>query len=184
MLDAKPVSTPLSAHFKLSSQLCLSSDEESKYMSKVPCVNAVGCLMYLMLCIRLDISHAVSMVSRYMANLGKEHWNVVKWIFRYLIGTCDFGILFDQRASTEAVGYVDSNYAGDLDSRKSMTVYVFRFAGGPICWKFTLQDVVALSTTEAEYTSMTKVGKEALWLSGLVNELGFKQDSMVLHCDS
>ena len=59
----------------------------------------------------------------------------------------DFSILFDQRAGTEAVGYVDSNYAGDLDSRKSATGYVFRFVGGPICWKSTLQDVVALSTT-------------------------------------
>ena len=153
-------------------------------MSKVSYANAVGCLMYLMVCTRPDISHAVSVISRYMADLGKEHWNAVNWIFRYLTGTRDFGILFDQRASTEAVGYVDSDYAGDLDSRKSMTSYVFRFAGGPICWKSTLQDVVALSTTEAEYMAMTEAGKEAVWLSGLVNELGFKQDSMVLHCDS
>ena len=133
MLDAKPVSTPLFAHFKLSSQLCPSSDKESEYMSKVPYANAVGCLMYLMVCTRPDISHAVSVVSRYMADPGKEHWNAVKWIFRYLTGTRDFGILFDQRASTEAVGYVDSDYAGDLDSRKSMTGYVFRFNSGLIC---------------------------------------------------
>ena len=140
--------------------------------------------MYLMVCIRPDISHAVNVVNRYMANPSKEHWNVVKWIFRYLTGTRDFGILFDQRASTEVVGYVDSDYAGDLDSRKSMIGYLFRFAGGPICWKSTLQDVVALSTTKVEYMAMTEARKEAAWLSGLVNELGFKQDSMVLHCDS
>ena len=103
MLDAKPISTPLSTHFKLSSQLCPSSDEELKYMSKVPYANAVRCLMYLMVCTRPDISHAVSVVSRYMVDLGKEHWNAVKWIFRYLTGTHDFGILFDQRASIEAV---------------------------------------------------------------------------------
>ena len=143
-------------------------------MFKVPYTNAVGCLMYLMVCTRPNISLVVSVVSRYVAYLGKEHWNAVKWIFRYLTGTHDFGILFDQRASTEAVGYVDSNYAGDIDSRKSMTCYVFRFAGGPICWKSTLQDVVALSTTEAEYMAMTEAGKEAVWLSGLVIELGFK----------
>ena len=184
MLDAKLVSTPLSAHFKLSSQLCSSSYEESKYMFKVPYTNAVGCLMYLMVCIRPDISHAVSVVSRYVANPGKEHWNAVEWIFRYLTSTRDFSILFDQRASMEAAGYVDSDYAGDLDFRKSTIGYVFRFDGGPICWKSTLQDVVALSTTEAKYMAMTEAGKEAAWLSGLVNELGFKQDSMVLHCDS
>ena len=65
-----------------------------------------------------------------------------------------------------------------------MTGYVFRFASSPIFWKFTLQDVVAFSTTEAKYMAMIEAGKEVAWLSGLVNELGFKQDSMVLHCDS
>ena len=48
----------------------------------------------------------------------------------------------------------------------------------------SLQDVVALSVVKAEYMTMTETGKEAVWLSGLVNELDFKQDSMVLHCDS
>ena len=184
MLDAKPVSTPLSSHFKLSSELCPSLDEELEHMSKVPYANVVGCLMYLMVCTRLDISHAVSVVSRFMVDPGKEYWNAIKWIFRYLTGTRDFGILFDQRAGTEVVGYVDSDYAGDLDSRKYTTCYVFRFVGGPICWKSTLQDVVALSIIDAEYMAMTEAGKEAVWLSGLVNKLGFKQDSMVLHCDS
>ena len=65
-----------------------------------------------------------------------------------------------------------------------MTGYVFRFTGSPIFQKSTLQDVVAFSTTEAKYMAMTEAGKEVAWLSGLVNELGFQQDSMVLHCDS
>ena len=99
MLDAKPISTPLFAHFKLPLQLCPSSDEELKYMSIVSYANTVGCLKYLMVCTRPNISHAVSVVSRYMANLGKEHWNAIKWIFRYLTSTCDFNILFDQRVS-------------------------------------------------------------------------------------
>ena len=153
-------------------------------MSKVPYVNAIRCLMYLMVCTRPDIYHVVSVVSRYLVDPSKEQWNAVKWIFRYLTGTRDFGILFYQRASTEAVGYVDSDHVRDLDSRKSMTGYVFRFAGGPICWNSTLQDAIALSTTEAKYMVMTEAGKEVVCLNGLVNELGFKQDSMVLHCDS
>ena len=138
MLDAKPISTPLFAHFKLPLQLCPSSDEELKYMSIVSYANTVRCLKYLMVCTRPNISHAVSVVSRYMANPDKERWNAVKWIFRYLTGTRDFSILFDQRASTEAGGYVDSDYVGDLDFRKSMIGYVFRFDGGPICWKSIL----------------------------------------------
>lgn len=85
------------------------------------------------------VHKAVGMVSRYMADPGKELWNAVKWIFRYLAGTRDFGIMFDQKlASTTVMGYVDADYAEDLDSRRSMTGYVFMFAGGSICWKSTL----------------------------------------------
>ena len=57
------------------------------YMSKVPYALAVGSLMYAMVCTRPDIAHAVGVVSRYMNNLGKEHWMAVKWILRYLRGT-------------------------------------------------------------------------------------------------
>jgi hypothetical protein len=53
-------------------------------MSKVPYSSAVGSLMYAMFCLGPDLSYAIRLVSRYMANLGKEHWNTVKWIFRYM----------------------------------------------------------------------------------------------------
>ena len=73
MNKVKPVNVPLASHFKLSSGLCPSSDEEKNYMSRVPYANAVGCLMYAMVCTRPDISHAVGVVSKYMENPGKEH---------------------------------------------------------------------------------------------------------------
>ena len=60
------------------------------------------------------------------------------------------------------IGYFDSDYAGDLDKRRSTTGYVFIFAGGPISWKSTLQSTVALSITEAEYMAITEVVKEAI----------------------
>ncbi|KAK3039791.1 hypothetical protein RJ639_027104 [Escallonia herrerae] len=185
MLNAKPVSIPLGAHFQLSSQLCLGTKEDVKYMSRVPYANAVGCLMYAMVCTRPDISHAVSMVSRYMGNPGKKHWDAVKWIFRYLAGSTNFGVMFDRDgAKGEVSGFVDSDYAGDLDSRRSTTGYIFTFYGGPICWKSVLQSTTALSTTEAEYMTLTEAAKEALWLKGLVEELGFKQRGVLLQCDN
>ena len=80
MHNAKPVTTPFTSHFKLSKEMCLKTQEVVDYMSKFSYASAVGSLMYAMVCTRLDIAHAVGVVSRYMNNPGKEHWMVVKWI--------------------------------------------------------------------------------------------------------
>jgi hypothetical protein len=189
MENAKPVSTPLANHFHLSTSQCPKTVEETEDMSKVPYASAVGCLMYAMVCTRPDLAHAVStvskyMASKYMANPGKQHWNAVKWIFRYLKGTTDYGITFvRQKSNLSVVGYVDADYAGDLDDKRSTTGYVFTLAGGPICWKSMIQSTVAMSTTEAEYMAAAEATKEALWLIGLVKELGIQQGGVSLHCD-
>ncbi|KAE8676394.1 hypothetical protein F3Y22_tig00111614pilonHSYRG00061 [Hibiscus syriacus] len=81
-------------------------------------------------------------------------------------------------------GYVDSDYEVDLDNRRSITRYVFTLGGGPICWKSTVQSVVALSTTEVEYLAAAEATKEILWLTGLVNELGVQQGGVQLLCDN
>jgi hypothetical protein len=120
MQDAKPVSTPLASHFKLSLDLCPTSDEDIKYMSRVPYSSVVGSLMYAMVCSHPDLAHAMSVVSRYMANPGKEYWNAVQWIFRYLRGTSNACLRFG-KSTRGLVGYVDSGYAGDLDTRRSLT---------------------------------------------------------------
>ena len=182
----KPVSTPLAPHFKLSAMESPQTDEERSEMAHVPYANAVGSLMYAMVCTRPDISQAVSMVSRYMHDPGKMHWQAVKWILRYIHGTVDFGLKFekDSRARQHVFGYVDSDYAGDLDKRRSTTGYVFTLAGGPVCWRSTLQSTVALSTTEAEYMAATEAIKEAIWLHGLISDLGIVQDHVDVFCDS
>ncbi|KAE8657094.1 hypothetical protein F3Y22_tig00116997pilonHSYRG00993 [Hibiscus syriacus] len=173
MSSAKPVSTPLANHFKLSSEQCAKTDKEAEDMAKVSYSNVVGCLMYAMVCTRPDLGYVVSQVCKYMSKHGKQHWEAVKWIFRYLKGTVGHRIVFgSQRDNPLVVGYVDSDYAGDLDNRRSTIGYVFTLGGRPICWKSTVQSVVALSTTEAEYMVAAEAAKEALWLTGLVKELG------------
>jgi hypothetical protein len=74
--------------------MCPKTQEEIKYMSKVPYSLAVGSLMYAMVCTRPDIAHAVGVVSGYMNNPGKEHCEAVKWILRYLIGTTTHALCF------------------------------------------------------------------------------------------
>jgi hypothetical protein len=78
MHDSKPVSTSIAPHFKLSYSQSPSTDSDFEYMSKVPYSSVVGSLMYVMVCSRPDLSYAMSLISRYMANPGKEHWNAVK----------------------------------------------------------------------------------------------------------
>ncbi|KAE8692022.1 hypothetical protein F3Y22_tig00110863pilonHSYRG00024 [Hibiscus syriacus] len=164
---------------------CPKTYKEAEDMSKVPYSNPVGCLMYAMICTRPDLAHAVSQVCKYMSKPGKQHWEAVKWIFRYLKGTVGHGIVFgSQRDNPLVVGYVDSDYAGDLDNRRSTTWYVFTLGEGPICWKSTIQSVVALSTTEAQYMAAAEAAKEALWITGLVKELGVQQGGVQLLCDN
>ena len=71
-------------------------------------------------------------------------------------------------------GYVDADFTGDIDSRKSTTKFVFTLGGTTISWASNLQKIVTLSTTEAEYVATTETGKEMIWLYGFLDELGKK----------
>ncbi|KAL9249238.1 Retrovirus-related Pol polyprotein from transposon TNT 1-94-like protein [Drosera capensis] len=81
-------------------------------------------------------------------------------------------------------GYTDADMAGDLDHRKYTSGYVFTFAGGAVSWQSKLQKCCALSTTEAKYIAATEAGKELLWLTRFLVELGMQQEKMVVFCDS
>ena len=119
--------------------------------------------MYAMVCTRPDIAHAVGVVSRFLENPGKEHWEAVKWILTYLRGTTRDCLCF-KGSDPILKGYTHGDMAGDLDNRKSTTGYLFTFSAGAISWQSKLQKCVALSTTEAEYIVATEAGKEMVWL--------------------
>ncbi|CAN1802350.1 Retrovirus-related Pol polyprotein from transposon TNT 1-94 [Linum perenne] len=152
-------------------------------MSRVPYSSAVGSLMYAMVCSRPDLSHALSVVSRYMANPGREHWQAVQWIFRYLRGTSKACLQFG-KSRNGLVGYVDADYGGDLDSRRSLTGFVFTIGGCAVSWKASLQSSPALSTTEAEYMAVCEACKEAVWLKGLYAEFPGDSSCITIFCDS
>jgi hypothetical protein len=183
MEGAKPVSSPLGNHFKLSKRSCPTTQEEKDKMAKIPYASAVGSLMYAMVCTRPDIAQAVGVVSRYLSNPGRDHWEAVKWILRYLRGSSKLCLCFGE-SKPVLEGFTDADWAGDLDSRKSTSGYLFTFAGGAVSWQSKLQKCVALSTTEAEYIAANEAGKEVIWLKNYLNELGVKQADYVIHCDS
>jgi hypothetical protein len=139
--------------------------------------------MFAMICTRPDIAQAVRAVSRYMANPGIEHWNTIKRILRYIKGTSNVALYYGG-LEFSVRGYVDLDFVGDLEKRKSTTGYVFIIAEGAMSWVFKLQTVVALSTTEAEYMTTTQACKEAIWMKKLMEELRHKQEKIPLYCDS
>ena len=71
-------------------------------------------------------------------------------------------------------GYSDADYANNVDDRRSVTGYVFVFAGAPLSWNSMTQHSVALSTMEAEYYAVCKATKEAIYLRMLFEESGMK----------
>ena len=148
-------------------------------MSRVPYASAVGSLMYAMVYTRPDIAHAVGVLSRFMSNPGKEHWTIVKQVFRYLRGTSDYGLCYQGRPELERMldirGFVDADWARDLDQRRSTSGYVFSLFGGVVSWMSKRQSVVALSTTEEEYIAATHPSKEAVWLQILCSSMGLVQ---------
>lgn len=131
MDKAKVVSSPFSNHFNLRSSQDPSTDKEKEDMEKVPYASVVGSLMYAMVYTRPNIAHAVGVVSSFLSNLGREHWDAVKWILRYLRGTSKLTLSFGS-GKPMLVGYTDSDLARDEDSRKSTSGYLITFSGGAV----------------------------------------------------
>ncbi|XP_047342801.1 secreted RxLR effector protein 161-like [Impatiens glandulifera] len=183
MSSAKPIDTPCTANIYLTILFAPQTDEEKKYMTRVPYVSTVGSLMYVMVCTRPDLTQAVSVVRRFMVQLGKEHRKSMKRIFRYLRGTFDVGFIYGGDTQCLIIGYLDSDYVGDVDSRRSMTSYVFTLRGSIFSWKETMQPTMTLSTTKAEYMALTEAVKKGIWLKGLISDLGLHQDQATFFCD-
>ncbi|XP_062076052.1 retrovirus-related Pol polyprotein from transposon TNT 1-94 [Humulus lupulus] len=137
MDKSKPVSTPLAAHFKLSRDQSPKTEQDRAAMDSILYASWVGSLMYAMVCTRRDIAYAMSIVSRFIADPGEEHWCALKWIMRYIAGTLDLGLTYSSKykSQLEVVGYVDSDYAGCVDTRRSLTGYVSTMQGGCVSWK-------------------------------------------------
>jgi hypothetical protein len=138
MQECKLIKVPIPVGVKLSADPCPKTHEEEEDMSRVPYVSAVGSLMYAMVCTRPDIAHAVGVLSRYMSKPRKEHWTIVKGVFRYLCGTASYGLCYQGRPGLERVldihVFVDAYWAIDLDRRRSTSEYVFNLFGGAINW--------------------------------------------------
>lgn len=94
MNESKSLIIPLSVDCKLSKKMSPKTKEEELDMVKVSYASVVGSIMYIMLCSRPDLSHSISLMSRFMANPGRKHWEALKRVLVYIPGTRNVGIMF------------------------------------------------------------------------------------------
>ncbi len=153
-------------------------------MKNVPYRQVTGSLNWLATSTRPDIALAVSTVSRFNNNPGKQHWAAVKQILRYLKGTSQHGItLGGKELKLTLTGYSDADWAGDLDTRNSTTGYVFMLGSHPITWKSKLQNTTALSSMEAEYMALSAAAQEAMWIRKWLSNVGYEQSEPTTICE-
>ena len=158
-------------------------DEVETCMDDITYANAIGSTMYAMIGTWGDLSYAFGLVSWYMSKHGMVHWTAVKWVLRYLKGTQNLKLYFRKNEVFMVESFCDSDLASDLDKRRSISGYVFMTGGNTISRTSSLQSVVALSMTEGKYIMLDEAVKEEMWLRGLAEELGFKQDTVEISCE-
>ena len=168
MAECKPVSTPANASIKLCKNM--SADNEDDKNEDFPYQNLIDSLMYLAVCTRPDISHIVSVLSQYNTNYCKAHWVAAKRMLRYLKGTMQLGLVF-RKCDQSLEGYADADLGSNSDDRKSYTGFAFKYANASITWESRKQNVVALSSTEAEYMALSDSAKKAIYLKRFFLEI-------------
>jgi hypothetical protein len=144
--------------------------------------NMVGSLLYLACWTWPDIAFAVSELSRFVSSPGQFHMAAVKHLIRYLQGSRELGITYSKPSNDGPMnqpnilwGFVDSDWAGCPDSRRSTTGFTLMLNGAAVAWKSTRQSVVALSSAEAEFMAASALVQEVIYARRLLENLGFPQ---------
>lgn len=170
----RPVSTPLDPGFQVScnNENCARVDATS-YQS------LIGSLMYLAISTRPDIMHAVSVLAQRNKDPHSEHEAGAKHVLRYLSKTISLKLRYCKNGKP-VEGYADADWTSNNLDRKSYTGYSFFLAGSAFSWQSKKQDVVALSSTEAEYIALSTAAKEAVYLRRLLKEVGCNRKDPIL----
>lgn len=145
----------------------------------------IGCLMYLMLGSRPDLSFAINFFSRYQDKPSNEIWNYLKRVLRYLKGTIDLSLVFVKgKEKFPMKCYVDSDWGGDLNDRKSVSGYLIKIYGNTVSWVTRKQKCVALSTTEAELVALCSSVTDCLCFRKLLLDLNVTIDCCLIFEDN
>lgn len=170
--DLKPLSTPMDPSIKLSTSQAPSNMAEISAMRDIPYQQAIGSLMYAVLTTRPDIAFAVTMLSQFSQDPGPMHWEQVKHIYCYLIGTKGLRLTYGGVERKPLHGFADTDGNMQEDCH-AISGYTFILNGGAVSWSSKRQEIILLSTTESEYVATTRAAKEALWMRQFIGEIFF-----------
>lgn len=144
----------------------------------------VGRLIYL-LATRPDLAYSVHILSQFMQRPRQEHWLAAVKVVRYLKGTIGQGVLFRAETTFTITSWCDADWGACRTTHRSLSGWIIQCGSSPITWKTKKQDVVSLSSTEAEFRAMRAITKELIWLKGLLSELGIDHAApMTICCDN
>lgn len=172
MEDCKPVGTPIIKKGKEDENE--DKNKKGEINTDIPYQQLIGSLMYLSVCTRPDISYAISYLSQFNKNPTNEMWQQAKRVLRYLKGTKEKGLLYKKSENSDVIvftGFIDADWAGNLENGKSYTGYVYKINNNTVSWEARKQKTVALSSTESEYYAVSESGKEGLFLTNLFTEI-------------
>lgn len=163
--DCKPCTTPIEQRLKF--------DTDKVNEGNKPVKELIGCLMYLMLVSRPDLSFSLNYISRYQDKYTNEVWIHLKKLLRYLKGTIDLELKCTSKGNEQSlICYVDSDWGGDLHDRKSVSGYLIQVFGNTVTWVTRKQNCVALSSTEAELIALCTAVQDCLWFRNSLEEMG------------
>ena len=168
MTSCHPSPTPYSSG-QVSEEHLKPLEDRSLYLQ------IVGALIYLASITRPDIAWVVHLLSRKLSSPSVYHFQMAKRVLRYLKGSRLWSLKFTRNPDPSLSAYVDADYGGDLDTRRSTTGYLVYHGCNLISWCSKLQEIVTQSTMEAEYVALSSVTKEIIWIRNLLDELGFPQ---------
>ncbi|XP_052489868.1 secreted RxLR effector protein 161-like [Gossypium raimondii] len=126
--------------------------------------------MYLMSCTRSDITFTVSSLSRFISNLGENHWKAIVRVLRYLKYTRDYRLHYS-RDPTVLEGFSDASWIFDIQDAKGTSGYIFTLGGGAMSWKSSRQMIITRSTMEFEFIALDKSGEEIEWLRNFLEDI-------------
>jgi hypothetical protein len=177
MKNAKPIKTPMGTNGHLD------LDTGGKLVDQKVYRSMIGSLLYLCAS-RPDIILLVCMCARFQANPKEVHLRAVKRIMRYLVYTPKFGLWYPKGSTFDLTGYSDVDYAGCKIVRKS-TSGTCQFLGRSlVSWASKKQNLVALSTAEAEYIVAGHCCAQLLWMRQTLRDYGYKLSKVPLLCDN